>query len=253
MKPSDLVRALAVLLAAALQAAAGAFGGSGALVAEPVGDVARSYPNPLLPAGTAFLIWNLIYLAALALAVWQLLPSQRSATFHRRTGWWIAIAGILNTVWVLLFSADQIVASQIVITALLIALAAAWRNAALSAPSTQATRWLLWMPLTLYTGWVAVATTVGALTTIAAVAGDGVGTAIAVTALILTAIALAWVVARAVAVAACAAAAVWALAWIAVSADASEALVSAAAAILVASVLIVRLIRTDDRYRAAFG
>lgn len=47
-------------------------------------------------------------------------------------------SGNLNTVWVLLCSYEQIVASQIAITASLIALAAAWRNAALSAPSALA-------------------------------------------------------------------------------------------------------------------
>jgi hypothetical protein len=252
MSRNDLVRAGAVLFAALLQTAAGALGGSGAL-GESVGEVARSHPNPLLPAGGAFMIWNAIYLAVLALAVWQLLPSQRTRSLHRRTGWWIAAAGVVNAVWVVLFSAGQVAASQIVIVVLLAALAAAWRNAAAEPAPGRADRWLFWAPLALYTGWVAVATVVGALTTVAAVTDDGVGTTAAVVALALTAAALAWVVFQARGVPMFAAAAVWALAWIAASADAPVAVTAAVAATAVAVALLVRLLRARDRVSAVFG
>ncbi|GAA2320744.1 hypothetical protein GCM10009853_093700 [Glycomyces scopariae] len=242
----DLARATAVTVAALLQTVAGALGGSGAL-GEPVGDVARSYPNPLLPAGGAFMIWNLIYLAVLALAVWQLLPSQRGEALHRRTGWWIAIAGVLNAVWVVLFSADQVTAAQIVIVLLLISLATAWHRAAAAPAPGRADRWLLWAPLTLYTGWVAVATVVGALTTVAAATGDGTGNAVAVIALGVTAIVLIAVVAKAKGVTMFAAAAVWALAWIAASADSPVAVFASLAAALIAVALLVRLLRAEDR------
>ncbi|GAA1691628.1 hypothetical protein GCM10009830_44230 [Glycomyces endophyticus] len=252
MSRNDLARATAVLAAAVLQTVAGALGGSGAL-GEPVGDVARSYPNPLLPAGGAFMIWNLIYLAVLALAVWQLLPSQRGEPLHRRTGWWIAAVGVLNAVWVVLFSADQVAAAQIVIVLLLVALAAAWRNAAAEPASGRAARWLFWGPLTLYTGWVAVATVVGALTTAAAATGDGAGTVAAVIALGATAIVLIAVVAKAKGVTMFAAAAIWALAWIAASAETPVAVFASLSAALVAVALLVRLLQARGRADAVLG
>jgi hypothetical protein len=248
---SDLLRAVAVLLAAVAQFAAGALGGVGALFGESVGEVARSYPNPLLPDGAAFMIWNVIYLAVLAVAVWQLLPGQRTEEVHRRSGWQIAIACTLNAVWVLLFSAEQVVASQIVIVCLLVALAMAWSRAARAEEGTR--HWPLFVTLGLYTGWVAVATVVGALTTLAAVTSDGAGTALAVVALAVTAVAAVWVVTGALAVAAFTASVLWALAWIAVGADATVAAAAVAAALLVAVALLVRLARRGDRARAAFG
>lgn len=252
MSRNDGVRAGAVLLAALLQTAAGALGGSGALGAS-VGEVARSHPNPLLPAGGAFMIWNAIYLAVLALAVWQLLPSQRTRGLHRRTGWWIAAAGAVNAAWVVLFSAGRVAASQIVIVLLLAALAAAWRNAAAEPASGRADRWLFWAPLALYTGWVAVATVVGALTAVAAVTEDGVGAAVAIVVLACTAAVLAWVVFQARGVTMFAAAVVWALAWIAASADAPVAITAALAAAVVVVALLVRLLRARDRVTAVFG
>jgi hypothetical protein len=255
-RTDDLVRAVAVLASALLQFAAGAVGGIGVLTGESVGEVARSYPNPLLPGGTAFMIWNLIYVAMLVYAVWQLLPSQRGEAVHRRTGWLIAIAGVLNAAWVLLFTAEQVAASQIVIVLLLGTLAVAWSRStdeAADAADRRSRRWLLWGPLALYTGWVAVATVVGALTTLAAVSDDGAGTAVAVVALAVTAVAAAWVVAKGVAVAAFAAAAVWALVWIAVSAEPAVTVAAVVAAVLIAAALALRIARSHDRSRAAFG
>ncbi|MCD0447339.1 hypothetical protein LO763_27355 [Glycomyces sp. A-F 0318] len=252
----DLVRALAVLGAALLQIAAGAVGGSGAFGAASVGEVARSYPNPILPGGTAFMIWNAIYLAVLALAVWQLLPGQRGRAVHRRTGWLIAIAGVLNAVWVLLFSGGQVVAAQIVIVLLLGTLAAAWSRAAAEdgdRSRDRPRRWLLLGPLALYTGWVAVAAVVGALTTVAAVTSDEAGTAAGAVALAVTAVAVAWVAATAVALTGFAVSVLWALTWIAVSAEPALTLLAAAVALLTAAVLLVRLVKTGDRARVAFG
>lgn len=252
----DLVRALAVLGAALLQIAAGAVGGSGAFGGVSVGEVARSYPNPILPGGTAFMIWNLIYLAVLALAVWQLLPGQRGRAVHRRTGWLIAIAGVLNAVWVLLFSAERVVAAQIVIVLLLGTLAVTWSRAVAEdgdRSQDRLRRWLLWGPIALYTGWVAVAAAVGALTTLAAVTSDEVGTAAGVVALAVTAVALVLVAATAVALAGFALSALWALVWIAVSAEPTLALVAAVSALLIAGMLLIRLVKAGDRTRVAFG
>lgn len=251
----DLVRAIAVLLAAVLQIAAGAAGGSGVLTGESVGEIARSQPNPLLPSGTAFMIWNLIYVAVLATAVWQLLPSQRGKTVHRRTGWLIATAGVLNAAWVVLFTAEQVLAAQVVIVALLGVLAIAWARSSPGgeASDRRARRWLLWGTLSLYTGWVAVATVVGALTTLADATEEGVGTALAMGALAATAAAIIWVVAKAGAVAAFTASALWALIWIAVNAEPAVSIAAAAAALLIAAAFALRLAGSADRARAAFG
>lgn len=249
---ADGVRAIAVLAAALLQFVVGAIGGSG-LAGESVGDVARSYPNPLLPAGTAFMIWNLIYLSVLALAVWQLLPGQRGEAVHRRTGWWIVVAGVLNAAWVGLFSSGQIVASQIVIVVLLLVLAMVWRRAASVHYTGTWSRLLLWAPLSLYTGWVTVATAVGALTTVAAVSSESAGFTVAIGTLMLVGAVVLTVVARGVAVLAFAGAAVWALVWIAAQADTSVAAVAVVIALLVTVWLGVRLFRAPDRSRVAFG
>ncbi|MET0233611.1 MAG: tryptophan-rich sensory protein, partial [Kibdelosporangium sp.] len=114
-------RAVAVVCAALLQIVAGAVGGIG-LWGEPVGEVANSYPTLLLPGGGAFGIWSLIYVTFTALAIRQVLPSQRTRVVHQRTGWWLVAAGVLNAAWIALFSHRLITLAQIVIIGLLVCL-----------------------------------------------------------------------------------------------------------------------------------
>lgn len=240
------MRWIAVLVAAVLQIVAGYVGGTGAW-GEAVGDVANSYPTLLLPAGAAFTIWSLIYVTFTALAVRQALPSQRDRVAHRRTGWWLAAAGVLNASWVVLFSQRYVLAAQIVIVALLAVLA----TAALRLPRAEgwADRLLLHTPITLYTGWVAVATVAGAATTSASY-GAAPSTLSAVLAVVLTGAAAAAATLRLPAAAGFVAAVCWALVWIAVNTPAAEVRL---AAMLAVTVVVVTLAGVPRVRHTALG
>ncbi|MEV0646213.1 hypothetical protein AB0I28_13210 [Phytomonospora sp. NPDC050363] len=218
---ADLARALAVAAAALLQAVFGGLGGSGAL-GTSVGEVANAHPQPLLPGGGAFMIWNVIYLAVLALAGWQLLPGRRSRAAHRRTGWWLAAAGVLNAAWIIVFSRSWIALSEVVIVVLLLVLVMAWRALASTGPAeSRLDRLLLYGTVSIYTGWVAVASVVGALTTIADLRDTVPGDGLAWAALIVTAALIALGLAFGRGVLGFALAVVWALGWIAAATEGS--------------------------------
>ena len=89
------------------------------------GDVSDRYVHLLTPAGYAFAIWGLIYLASLGLAGYQALPAQHTRTVHRVTGWWIAGAFAASTAWVPIFVSGALGFAQVVIIALVGLLAAA--------------------------------------------------------------------------------------------------------------------------------
>src|SRR6187402_2329620 len=78
---------------------------------ERVADVSARYANPFTPAGYAFAIWGLIYGATLAYAVFALLPRQLSVRLHDRVAPWLTLLNALAVVWVLSFSAGQLVLS----------------------------------------------------------------------------------------------------------------------------------------------
>lgn len=252
----DLARAVAVLVAALLQAVAGVVGGSG-VWGEPVGEVADDYPTPLLPGSAAFSIWLLIYVSMLALAVRQLLSSQPGRLVHRRTGWWLAAAGVLNAAWVVVFTQQWIALSQVVLVALLICLAVPFARLAALPAQGLADRLLLHGPVALYLGWMSVATVLGAATTGAALGIDssgGLGEVLAIVALLGTAGIVLWVLSRATATLPFAAAVGWALVWVAVATwSAPVAGTALVAAVIVVAGAFVRVITAVRPARAAWG
>ncbi|CAM3667194.1 tryptophan-rich sensory protein [Kibdelosporangium persicum] len=245
---TDTVRVGALVFAAVLQVFAGVVGGAG-LWGESVGVVANSYPTLILPGGTAFSIWSLIYVGFAALAVRQAV--QRSRDVHRRTGRWLVAAGLLNATWVLLFTNRQFLLAQLVIVGLLACLTMAALR--LQPANGCADRLLLHIPVMVYLGWVAVATVAGAATTAAAF-GAAPGTAVAIAALLLTGIAAALAALRLPAVVGFAAAVCWAFAWIAVNTSTTWVLVAALVAIAaVAVTVVIRIEGRSNRSTAAWG
>ena len=248
---ADTVRACAVVVAGVLQIAGGIVGGMG-LLGESVSSVANSYPTVLQPGGAAFSIWSLIYAVFLVLAVRQVLPRQRARTVHRRSGWWLVAAGVLNAAWIVLFTQRQFVLAQLAIVALLLSLAFAADK--VRAPGGGwADRLLLRLPITLYLGWVAIATVAGAGTTLAAVATAPSPT-LAVAALVVTAVLVIAGVLWLPAIVGFAVAVCWAFAWIAVATtDTGVAAVSLAAIAGVVLAVVIRTARTKNRGTVLFG
>ena len=56
-----------------------------------------------LPAGYAFSIWGLIYLALIAYSIYQVLPSQRDNPRLRQTGWLYVLSCVANIAWLFLW------------------------------------------------------------------------------------------------------------------------------------------------------
>ena len=255
---ADRVRAVAVLVGALLQIVAGGLGGSGAFGLS-VGQVAAANTTVVMPVPAAFGIWGLIYAALLVLAVRQLLPGQPGRAVHRATGWWLLASTLLNAGWILVFSAQAVLLAQVVIVALLVVLAVTLARLSAHPADGPADRLLLHGPVALYTGWVSVATVVGAATTgtfLGAPGTGGVAVALGVVVLLVTGVIAAGVVARAAGALPYAAAVVWALGAIVVMGPPWP--VSAAAVLAIVAVVAVALRRVTSapagrKAAAAFG
>lgn len=240
---TDTWRSGALVCAAVLQVLAAAVWG------KSVGGVANSYPTLLLPAGAAFSIWSLIYVGFAAMAVRQ--ASQRGRDVHRRTGWWLVAAGVLNAAWVPVFTNRWILLAQVVIVALLVCLVSAALR--LQPADGWGDRLLLHIPVTVYLGWVVVATVAGAATTAAAF-GAAPGVTAAIVSLALTGVAAALAVLRLPAVVGFAAAVCWALTWIAANTPTMWVRVTALIAIAVVGLsVVVRIDHKSNRGSIAWG
>ena len=163
------------------------------------GDVSDRYVHLLTPAGYAFAIWGLIYLASLGLAGYQALPAQHTRTVHRATGWWIAGAFAASTAGCRSSSAGHWDSPGGHHRAGRAARSRSGTTHAAGPAPSAGERWLLRMPVSAYLGWATIATVAGTGTT-ARWAGvelaAGVATVAAVVALLVLAVLAAWIGSR---------------------------------------------------------
>ena len=123
------------------------------------GEISDRFQVYFVPAGYVFSIWGLIYLGLIAFAVFQALPAQRENPRLRATGWWIALGGVANSVWIFLWHYEQFPLTLIAMLALLATLIITYLRLGIGrtkAPTTET--WAVRVPFSIYLGWITVAT-----------------------------------------------------------------------------------------------
>lgn len=158
-KPSDIVRQVVVLVATLATIVFNGISQSLPIGGRTSADVSNTYSTYFTPANYAFAIWGVIYLLLLAYSIYQALPSQRANPNARRIGWLYVLTCALNCLWITLFQYDQILISLIVIVGLLLSLIGIYLRLDVGRASVSAAdRWLLYLPFSVYLGWLSVAT-----------------------------------------------------------------------------------------------
>ncbi len=245
----DRLRSLVVLVTAIAQVVSAPLTMLALGASSDQGAISDANRSPVTPAGYAFAIWGLIYLASLVLAIYQLLPGQVGREVHRRTGWWLAGAFTASTIWVPIFGTRTIWLSQVVIVALVVCLATATARFSHFGPAeTAAERAAFRLPVTIYLGWATLASAAGFGTTFRSLgmperAGWTTGVALA---LVLAAtIASVVVVTRLSAAAGFAFTACWALVAVAIATYVDPVRIASVLAIVVVlAFLVIRTVRS---------
>lgn len=257
-RTTDLVRAIAVAVTAVAQVAASPLTTLALGPSSETGAISDANKSPITPAGYAFAIWGLIYLGCLALAAYQLLPSQRERAVHRRTGWWLTAAFAASAVWVPIFGGRVIWLSEIVII-LLVALlgVACWRATRTGPAAGTAERVLLRLPATLYLGWATLAAAAGFATTLRSIGMAPVGrgvTAICLTLVVAATVASVTAIHWLTAVVGFTFTAAWALLAVAVGTDEGLVrIVTLLALAIVVGTLVARTTRSHERRTVLLG
>lgn len=126
---------------------------------QTMGEVSAKYPTLLTPAGYAFSIWGLIFLALTVYAVWQLLPAQRHLSLPDAVAKPLTLASVATAGWVVLFAFEHILPSVATMLVILGALIVVYGRARRRVLAHSAPRWSS-MPFALYLGWISVAATI---------------------------------------------------------------------------------------------
>jgi hypothetical protein len=127
-----------------------------------IGEVSQRYDNLFTPASYAFAIWGLIFLGLAAFAIFQVQRaffSKKATAFIEQTGYWFLMANLLNSAWVIAFVYDFTGLSVMIMMGILFSLIKIILNTNMEhwdAPKSIIA--FVWWPISLYSGWIAVAT-----------------------------------------------------------------------------------------------
>ncbi len=128
-----------------------------------IGEVSNTFFKNVLiiPASYAFAIWGLIYLGLFAFAIYQALPSQRENPNLRKTGYLLTIALIAQTIWVYLFLSRFFIASVFAMLLILVPLIVMYLGLGIGIGTvSRGEKWFIRYPISIYLGWISVATIV---------------------------------------------------------------------------------------------
>jgi len=150
---SDLLRQMAVVVALVFMLWSN-LGGGGRDDENLAPDMYTAYPTAFSPAPYTFAVWAPIFLGCIALTVYQGRPAMRHDSRFQTLGWLVAVAFFLTAAT----AYTPIGISNVVITALVIALALAYVTAARAEPQTTGFAWCVRIPIALFLGWCTVAT-----------------------------------------------------------------------------------------------
>jgi hypothetical protein len=155
----DTVRQAANVLALVATIVVNGLANALPLNGQTTGEISDRFDIYFVPAGYVFSIWGLIYLALTAFAVYQALPSQRENPRLRRVGYLFVLSCAANVTWLFLWHYEVFTLGVVAMVALLLLLIAIYlRLGTGRAPAPTAETWLVRMPVSIYLGWVSVAT-----------------------------------------------------------------------------------------------
>lgn len=139
-------------------------------------EISAKYPSLFTPSGFTFSIWGAIYLALLAFVIWQALPAQRSNGKVARISPWFKLNCLANALWLVVWHYDLLIVSllvMLVILATLIRIYSILIREIDTAPFKE--HLVLYLPFSIYTGWIVVATIANASIIQTAWGWDNVG------------------------------------------------------------------------------
>ncbi len=139
-------------------------------------EISAKYPSLFTPAGFTFAIWGVIYLGLLVFVIWQALPAQRSDSRLASISILFKINCLMNALWLVVWHYDLIALSLLVMFAILATLILIYRRLIEDIDAAPFSEHLvLYLPFSLYTGWITVATIANASVLQTANGWDDVG------------------------------------------------------------------------------
>lgn len=155
----DILRQIAVVVSVIFTLVVNTLATTLPLNGLTTGQISDRFNVYFVPAGYVFSIWGVIYLGLIAFAIFQALPAQRENPRLRATGWWIALGGLANSIWIFLWHYQQFPLTLLAMLVLLATLLVTYVRLGIGrGVVSQAETWAVRIPFSIYLGWITVAT-----------------------------------------------------------------------------------------------
>lgn len=123
------------------------------------GEISDRFDVFFVPAGYVFSIWSLIYLGLIAYGIFQVLPSQKENSRLRAIGYVFFLSCLANITWLFLWHYEVFNLTLIAMLVLLLSLIAIYLRLDIGRVQvSQAEKWSVHIPFSIYLGWISVAT-----------------------------------------------------------------------------------------------
>lgn len=132
---------------------------------KDVGEISNQYASLFTPAGFTFAIWGLIYLLLISFSVYHVVQSFVKTELHPanrdtlRTGLWFVINNLGAAGWLLVWTNNQLSISAVLIILQLISLISIHLRLGIhDVKEKAASKIFTQLPLSIYLGWITIAT-----------------------------------------------------------------------------------------------
>ncbi|PKV75256.1 hypothetical protein [Pontibacter ramchanderi] len=149
---------------------------------QTIGEVSAKYPALFTPAGITFSIWGIIYLALSAFCIYHIIKAYREPETHeanvdlQRLGYLFMLNNLATGAWTIAWVSEWVVLSVVLILIQLVTLLLMHlRLGIFDAGRSAASRWFTQVPLSLYFGWIIIATVANISAALVALGWDGFG------------------------------------------------------------------------------
>jgi len=155
----DPIRQLVNILSIALALTVNILASALPLNGQNTGEISDRFQVYFVPAGYVFAIWGIIYIGWIAFAIYQARAAQKESPRLRGLGYLFALSGVFNAAWLFCWHYNQFGLSVLVMLALLGLLLASYLKLNVGRmPVSNAEKWSVDIPFSVYLGWIKVAT-----------------------------------------------------------------------------------------------
>jgi hypothetical protein len=144
------------------------------------GELSDNIPNLFVPAGITFSIWGIIYVLTIMFAVYlakDLFKKEKTTKpFLEKISYFFILASLANIIWIFLWHYEQVVLSLLAMILLFVSLLLIYLrlNIGIEKLSIKE-KLLIHVPISVYIGWITVATIANVTSVLVTIGWDGFG------------------------------------------------------------------------------